>query len=80
MPVAEKSLSKLLYEVKRIAEHRQILTDKKIRAIYKSLMKDLNSFLAEEYTKYADADGRMYISYLDAKRHRAKFLQEIAEK
>ena len=51
-------------------------------------MKDLNSFLADEYIKYADEDGRLYvldgmtamgedISYLDAQNKRAKFLQEI---
>lgn len=40
-------------------------------------MKDLRTFLAENYAKYADKDGRLYISTLDAKRHRATFLREI---
>ena len=47
--------------------------------MYQSLMKDLNSFIAEEYVQYADENGRLYTSYLDSKNKRAKFLQEIAE-
>ena len=40
-------------------------------------MKDLNAFVSSEYIKYADTDGRLYMSYLDAQNRRAKFLQEI---
>ena len=79
MPKSETSLEELLYDLRRIAEHREILTDKKIKAIYRSLEKDLKVFIAEEYEKYADKDGRVYVSYLDAKNERAKFLQEIVE-
>ncbi len=71
------SLTELLYDIRRISEHREQLTDKKIKSIYRSLSKDLNSFIADEYVKYADEDGRLYLSYLDAKNQRAKFLQEI---
>lgn len=79
MPKAKTSLKELLHEVKRIEEHREILTEKKIKAIYRQLSDDLDAFLAKGYKKYADGDGRFYISYLDAQNQRAKFLQEIAE-
>lgn len=77
MPKSETSLSQLLYDIRRIAEHREKLTEKKIAAIYNSLIKELNAYIADEYVKYADKDGRLYISSLDAKRHRATFLREI---
>lgn len=79
MPQSETSLKQLLHEIRRIEQHREVLTEKKIRAMYRSLMKDLNAFLAEEFTKYADEDGRLYMSYLDAQNKRAKFLEEISE-
>lgn len=77
MPKSETSLNDLLFDIRRIADHRKILTEEKIEAIYRSLMKDLNSFIGESYTKYADKDGHLYWAYLDAKRKRANFLAEI---
>lgn len=74
------SLNDLLYDIKRIAEHREQLTEEKITAIYQSLTKELNSFLAEEYIKYSDSDGRLFVSYLDSNNRKARFLQEIAER
>ena len=79
MPKSKTSLNELLHEIRRVSESREVLTDKKIEAIYKSLNQDLNAFLAETYIKYADKDGRMYISYLDEKRQRAWFMSEIAK-
>lgn len=79
MPKSENSLEKLLYDVRRIEEHREKLTEKKIKAIYQTLMKDLRAFVAEGYEKYADADGRLYLANLDAYRKRAWFLNEIVE-
>lgn len=79
MPKSETSLNELLYDIRRIAEHREKLTDKKIEAIYRSLEKELNAFIANVYVTYADEEGRLYISYLDAKNSRARFLQEIIE-
>lgn len=73
------SLDELLHEVKRIEEHRVELTEKRIKSIYKSLSKDLNSFIAEEYVKYADKDGKLFLSYLDSQNKRAKFLEEIVK-
>lgn len=79
MPKSKTSLKELLHEVRRIEESRKKLTEKKIQSIYRSLMKDLKAFLADEYIKYADDEGRFYMAYLDAKNKRAKFLQEIVE-
>ena len=79
MPKSETSLKELLYDIRRIEQHREKLSEKKIREIYRTLMKDLNAFLADEYIKYSDKDGRFYFSYLDAQNKRAKFLEEIVE-
>lgn len=79
MPKSKTSLNALLYDIRRIAEHREKLSEKKIQAIYRNLMKELKSFIADEYEKYADENGRLYVSYLDAQNHKAKFLEEIAK-
>ena len=73
------SLESLLHEVRRIEEHRVELTEKKIKSIYRSLDKDLSAFIAEEYVKYADKDGKLFLSYLDSKGKRAKFLSQIVK-
>ena len=80
MPKSETSLNELLYDVKRIAKHREKLSEEKITAIYQTLSKDLKAFLADEYIKYSDEEGRLFVSYLDAQNHKARFLQEIANK
>lgn len=80
MPKSKTSLNQLIHEIRRVSESREVLTDKKIDAIYKTLHQDLNAFLADTYIKYADRDGRMYISYLDEQRKRAWFMSEIAKK
>lgn len=77
MPKAKTSLNELLYEIRRISEHREVLTEKKIRAIYKSLIEDLNAYIAEYYVKYADEEGILTISKLQEKMKYAKFLEEI---
>lgn len=79
MPKSATSLNELLHEIKRIEEHREILTNNKIKAIYRQLTDDLDAFLAKGYKKYADSEGRLYVAYLDSKNQRAKFLQAIAE-
>lgn len=77
MPKSKTSLNELLYEIRRIAEHREILSEKKIRAIYKSLVNDLNAYIAEYYVKYADDEGILTIAKLQEKMKYAKFLEEI---
>ena len=78
MPKAKTSLNELLFDIRRIENHRELLTEDKIRKIYKSLVKDLNAFLAEYYVKYADkTDGTLTIAKLQEKMKYAKFLEEI---
>lgn len=78
MPKAKTSLNELLHEIRRIEANREVLTETKIRKIYKSLVKDLNAFLAEYYVKYADeTDGTLTIAKLQEKMKFAKFLEEI---
>ena len=79
MPKSKNSLNDLLYDVKRIAKHREKLSEEKITAIYQTLSKDLKAFLADDYIKYADEEGRLFVSNLDAQNEKAKFLQEIAK-
>lgn len=79
MPEPKTSLNELLYEIRRIQEHREILSEKKIRKIYKSLVKDLNAFLGEYYVKYANDEGALTVAILQEKAKLAKFLEEIAD-
>ena len=79
LPKSKTSLNELLYDLRRIEEHRVVLTEKKIGAIYQSLIDDLDAFLGKGYKKYADSDGRLYTSYLDAQRKRAWFLNEVVK-
>lgn len=80
MPNKKKGLQDLLYDLRRIEAHREVLTENKIKAMYRQLNKDLDHFLADAYKEYADEDGRLYVSYLDKNRKRAWFLKEIAER
>lgn len=79
MPKSETSLNKLLYDIRRIEQHREVLSEKKIKAMYQQLTDDLDTFLAKGYKQYADSDGRLFVSYLDAQRKRAWFLNEIVK-
>lgn len=63
--------------MRRIAEHREKLTEKKINAISNSLMKGLKSFVSDAYEKYSSEDGRLYIADLEKHRKMAWFLNEI---
>ena len=74
-----KSLTELLYDIRRIEEHRVFLTEKKIGSMYRQLSDDLDTFLAKGYKQYADSDGRLYLSHLDGQRKRAFFLNEIVK-
>lgn len=76
MPQAEQSLNDLLHEIRRIEQSRELLTEKKIRKIYKQLLKELNHFLADEYLKYSK-DGILTVAMLQEKSRYAKFLEEI---
>lgn len=80
MSKSKQSLNDLLYEVKRIEEHRETLSEKKIRKIYKQLVKELNAFVAEEYVKYADDQGVLAYTSLKDRSRQARFLEEVVEK
>lgn len=80
MPKAEQSLNDLLYEVKRIEEHREILSEKKVRKIYKQLIKELNAFIGEEYVKHADNQGTLAYTSLKDRSRQARFLEEVVAK
>lgn len=79
MPKSKTSLNELLYDIRRIEEHREVLTERKIQAIFRSLMDDLDATLAKGYKKYADGDGRLFTAYLDGQRKKAWFLNEIVK-
>lgn len=80
MPKSETSLKELLHEVRRVAKSREVLTEKKIRQIYRSVMQDLNGYLADAYVKYSDDEGRLTLSQLKSKTSYARFLEEVAER
>ena len=77
MPKSKTSLEELLHEIRRIEEHREVLTEKKIRKIYKQLMKELNNFLGETYTKYANDNGGLTVVDLEKTARMANFIEEI---
>lgn len=79
MPKSESSLNEILYDLKRIEESREKLTEKKIREIYKSLMQELKSFISDTYLSYADEDGRVYVEQLRREAQYARFLEEVTE-
>lgn len=76
MPQAKQGLNELLHEIRRIEQSREILTEKKIRKIYKQLLKELNHFLADEYVRYSK-EGKLTVAMLQEKSLYAKFLEEI---
>ncbi len=77
MSKSSKSLNELLHEIRRIEESREVLTKKRIRAIYKQLLKEINAFIAETYTKYADDNGALTVAGLQRSAKLAWFLNEI---
>lgn len=80
MPKAKQSLNDLLYDIKRIEEHRETLSEKKIRKIYKQLMKELNAFIGDEYVKHADEQGVLVYTSLKDRSRQARFLEEVVAK
>ncbi len=80
MPKAKQSLNELLHDLKRIEEHREILSEKKIRKIYKQLMQELKNFIANEYFNYADDEGHLSYTSLQNRSRQARFLEEIVAK
>lgn len=77
MPKSETSLNQILHEIRRIEEHRELLTKEKIKKIYKQLYKQLNEILSESYTLYADSNGYLTVARLQEQAKLAWFLEEI---
>lgn len=77
MPKSETSLNELLHELRRIEEHREKLSEKKIRKIYKQLLKEIRAFVAEAHALYANGEGRLSVADLQRHSKLAWFLEEI---
>lgn len=71
-------LEKYLYELRRIPEHRTKETEKKIRKMYKKLLRELQATLADLYAKYAEND-RLDYSILARLGLDARFLEEVEQ-
>lgn len=65
-----------LAQARRIAEHREKNAEKEIRKLYKSMLKDLRTFMGETYEKYAQED-KLTFGMMQAEGYNAKFLEEI---
>lgn len=79
MPKANKSLNELLFDLRRIEEHRGILTQQKITKIYEQLIDELQYFLAQEYLRSA-TNGALTFNTLQSGSRQARFLEEITER
>lgn len=73
----KKTLDYYISELRRIEESRQADTEKQVKKIYKTIIKDLNSFLGNEYAAYSDNNGVLSVAVLQEKARYAKFLQEV---
>lgn len=63
-------------QVRRIEEHREKDAEKEIRKLYKEMLKDLQSFVGNQYAMYAENDQLTY-AILQAKGEEARFLEEV---
>lgn len=77
MDFDNKTLAQYLVEVKRIEESRSKGADKEIRSLYKALLKNLNSFIGEYYTKYSNDEGILNAAILQQSAKYASFLEEV---
>lgn len=73
------NLEKYLYQLRRIEEHRSVAAEKEVRKLYKKLLKELNSYLAEIYVTYSVDD---MLTYGDLARvgMDARFLEEVEQR
>lgn len=76
MPISQKTLQKYLAELRRIEAHRAANAEKRIRRIYKALMKDLNGFIGNEYAMYSK-NGVLNVAMLQEKLRYTRFLEEV---
>lgn len=72
------TLDKLLLQVRRIAEHRELGAEKKIRAAYKQCLKELKQFIGYEYAALAE-NGKLTYDILAKKQEQTRFLEEVLQ-
>lgn len=77
MPKAKTSLNELLHEIRRIEESREVLSQKKIKSLYKQLLKELTAVVGTAYTKYSDENGALTVAQLQEQAKLAWFMNEI---
>ena len=70
------NLEKYLHQLRRIEEHREATSEKEIRKIYKSILKDLQNYLTQIYMSYGEDDALTY-GALAAAGMDARFLEEV---
>lgn len=68
-----------LAQARRIAAHREAGAEKEIRRLYKSMLKELQAFVADAYTKHAE-DDKLTFAMLQKAGYDARFLEEIEER
>lgn len=66
-------------QLRRIEEHREKSAEKEIRKIYKTILTDLQHFVADEYIQLAQ-DGKLTYEILQAKGEYARFLEEVEQR
>lgn len=74
-----KDLEYYLAQARRISKHREADAEKEIRKLYKSMLKELQAFVADAYTKYAE-DDKLAFAMLQKAGYDARFLSEIEER
>lgn len=74
-----KDLDYYLAQARKIAEHREAGAEKKIRKLYKAMLKDLQQFMSETYIQYAEND-RLTYAMLQKAGYDARFLDEIEQR
>ena len=73
------NLEKYLYQLRKIQQHRSVAAEKEIRKIYKELLKELNSYLADIYLTYSENDMLTYGDLAKAGMD-ARFLEEVEQR
>lgn len=73
------NLEKYLFQLRRIEQHRGATAEKEIRKIYKGLLQELNSFLADIYITYSEDDMLNYAMLTKAGVD-ARFLEEVEQR
>ena len=75
----KKDLEYYLAQARRIAAHREASAEKEIRKLYKSMLKELNTFISETYVQYAEEDKLTY-AMLQKAGYDARFLEEVEQR